>query len=114
MEGTRMTRIRQMDTDKIIPLQVGGVGVVEFGAYNRAEQNHHINYFINIELNKLSATNTTQPPPNPSSLEGNWLSARDKTQPPPNPSSLEGNWLGARDKKHISVSFVATLCGLCV
>jgi len=69
-----MTRIRQMDTDKIIPLQVGGVGVVEFGAYNRAEQNHHINYFINIELNKLSATNTTQPPPNPSSLEGNYES----------------------------------------
>ena len=90
MESTRMTRMRQMDTDKIIPLQVGGVGVVEFGAYNRAEQNHHINYFINIELNKLSATNTTQPPPNP--------------------SSLEGNWLGARDKKHISVSSVVHLC----
>jgi len=33
-----MIRMRQMDTDKIIPLQVGGdKGVVEFGAYNRAE-----------------------------------------------------------------------------
>ena len=62
------------------PSKLEGLGVVEFCTHNRVEPNQHLNYFLNIELNKVSATNTTQPPPNPSSLEGNWLGTMDKKQ----------------------------------